>query len=156
MTTVLDRERERALRTGRPCSIAMADLDRFKSINDGHGHDAGDRVLAETADRFVSALRPYDSVFRYGGEEFLFCLPETSVDIAAQVLERVLSTLRSRPIVLDSGTALTVTCSIGVAEIQREVSLSEIIIRADRALYVAKQSGRNRVSLWPTKGRPVS
>ena len=78
----LERERTRAVRSGRPCCFALADLDHFKAINDAHGHGAGDRVLVAAAERFLATLRPYDSIYRYGGEEFLFCLPDTSEAVA--------------------------------------------------------------------------
>jgi diguanylate cyclase (GGDEF)-like protein len=145
----LRRERARALRTARPCAIGLADIDHFKAINDNHGHAAGDRVLAAVADRFAAALRPYDAVYRFGGEEFLFCLPEAGVDDALHVMQRILDALRGRDVPLPGSGAIAVTCSFGVAAIGAAESLEETIARADRALYMAKAAGRARVCAAP-------
>jgi len=144
----LERERTRALRSNRPCCFALADLDRFKAINDAHGHGAGDRVLVAAAERFLAALRPYDSVYRYGGEEFLFCLPDTSATDAQGILERVRRKLEERPVPTDRGDALAITASFGFAEVDADCTMDETIQRADRALYRAKALGRNRVCSW--------
>jgi len=144
----LERERTRALRSNRPCSFALADLDRFKAINDAHGHGAGDRVLVAAAERFLAALRPYDSIYRYGGEEFLFCLPDTTATDAQGILERVRRKLEEHPVPTDRGDALAITASFGFAEVDADCSLDETIQRADRALYRAKALGRNRVCSW--------
>ena len=150
MARELQRERARALRTGRPCALGLADIDHFKAINDTYGHAAGDRVLAAVADGFAGALRPYDAVYRYGGEEFLFCLPEASVAEAVGVLQRMLEALRTRAIALPGGgEGVRVTCSFGVAAIAADCDLDETIAQADRALYAAKQGGRARVCAWP-------
>lgn len=145
----LEREQARALRTGRPCAMAIADLDHFKAINDRHGHAAGDRVLAAAAELFASSLRAYDTVYRYGGEEFLFCLPEASLETARQILDRILDTLAARAIALADGTTISVTCSFGVAAVAPETTLDDVLARADQALYAAKQRGRARVCTWP-------
>ncbi len=148
MLDVIERERERLVRTGTPCSIAIADLDYFKRINDSHGHVAGDQVLYAAASLCLSKLRPYDTVFRYGGEEFLICLPDTPEAAAQRVLERLRLGLEETPIELDSGERLSLTASFGLAEINGDVSLREIIERADMALYDAKRAGRNRIVAW--------
>ncbi|MGF1641648.1 MAG: diguanylate cyclase [Rhodospirillales bacterium] len=148
MARELDRERARALRAARPCCLALADLDRFKAINDTYGHAAGDRVLAAAAQCFLATLRPYDTIYRYGGEEFLFCLPDAPAPIAARVLDRVLGALRGKAIPIRDGCTVTVTCSFGVAQIDGEASVEETLKRADQALYRAKSEGRNRVCVW--------
>jgi len=148
MARDLERERSRALRLGRPSCFALADLDRFKSINDTHGHGAGDQVLMAIAERLLGALRPYDTVYRYGGEEFLICLPDVSAPMAAQVIERLLQALRSGPIAIEGGSTLAVTCSFGVAEVDPDATVELVIERADKALYEAKRLGRDRMCIW--------
>ena len=154
MRRELERERARTVRLGRPCALAIADLDHFKAVNDRHGHAAGDRVLATAAELFAGGLRAYDSVYRYGGEEFLFCLPETPIEVARQILERILDSLSARLIPLADGTQISVTCSFGVAEVTPDAGLEETLARADRALYAAKDAGRARVCTWPLAGGP--
>jgi diguanylate cyclase (GGDEF)-like protein len=156
MRRELERERARAVRTGRQCTLAIADLDHFKAVNDRHGHAAGDRVLTAAAELFAGGLRAYDSVYRYGGEEFLFCLPEAPIETARQILERILDALSARPIPLADGTQLAVTCSFGIAEMTPDAGIEETIARADQALYAAKKRGRARVCAWPLADEPLS
>lgn len=144
----LERERERAIRSQQPCCIALGDLDHFKRVNDTYGHSAGDRVLLATAERFLHHIRPYDSVYRYGGEEFLFCLPDADLATARHVLDRLREMLAADPIGLESGEFLPVTGSFGVAAIDARSTVAEIVERADQALYWAKDGGRNRVCGW--------
>lgn len=148
MTRELERERSRALRSNRPCCLALADLDHFKAVNDTHGHAIGDRVLVAAAECFLAELRPYDTVYRYGGEEFLFCLPDAPSEIAQRILERVLGKLRTKSITIQAGRTLSVTCSFGVAEVDPEATIEETVKRADQALYQAKNQGRDRVCVW--------
>jgi diguanylate cyclase (GGDEF)-like protein len=152
MLRELAREQDRAKRTGQPCTLALGDLDRFKSVNDTHGHVVGDQVLLAAAHIFMSGLRPYDAIFRYGGEEFLFCLPDTDAHKARPIIDRLRQRLSESTVALDDGTGLRVTCSFGIAEIDRSAELSTILERADQALYAAKAAGRNRVSLWGEAG----
>lgn len=144
----LRRECARTLRLARPSCFVLADLDHFKLINDTHGHGAGDQVLVATAERLLGALRPYDTVYRYGGEEFLICLPDVSAPMAAQVIERLLRALRARPVAIEGGRVFAVTCSFGVAEVDPDATVEQIIERADRALYEAKRTGRDRMCIW--------
>ncbi|MBM3596874.1 MAG: diguanylate cyclase [Alphaproteobacteria bacterium] len=148
MMAELEREHERAVRTRQPCALVIADIDHFKQVNDRLGHRAGDRVLAEIAIFFQSHLRPYDSVFRYGGEEFLFCLPGTDSFQARPVIDRLRQNLSETTINLDDTRNVRLSCSFGVAAIERETSLATILEHADKALYAAKAGGRNRVMLW--------
>lgn len=104
MERELERERERFLRTKHPCCIALGDLDHFKQVNDSYGHGVGDRVLEASADCFLRHLRPYDSLYRYGGEEFLFCLPDADLKSARKIIERLRLELESRPVEIDRGT----------------------------------------------------
>ncbi|MDD9905689.1 MAG: diguanylate cyclase [Rhodospirillaceae bacterium] len=148
MMTVLDRERERALRTGAGCCIVLADIDRFKSVNDTYGHAVGDFVLQTVAGRFLAKLRPYDEIFRYGGEEFLICLPDADAGAAAEVVERLRLSVADQPVPLQDGTALPVTVSFGLCLVDAENALKQTIEHADQALYAAKHGGRNQLRVW--------
>lgn len=144
----LREEQERALRIQRPCCICLLDFDRFKRVNDELGHPAGDAVLQQGMKHIASALRKYDSVFRYGGEEFLLCLPGTPLKDAELVIERMREGLEHLPIRLPDGNLFHVTASFGLAEMQPRRPVEEAIANADMALLRAKESGRNRVELW--------
>lgn len=148
MLAELAREQDRAQRTHQPCCFALGDLDHFKQINDRYGHVVGDRVLLAAAGSFLSSLRPYDSLFRYGGEEFLFCLPDTALDQAQRTLDRLRQRLAEQPIEVEDGERVQVTVSFGIALAIADVPIETLIERADRALYEAKQQGRNRVEVW--------
>jgi diguanylate cyclase (GGDEF)-like protein len=127
-----------------PLSIAMADLDHFKLINDTHGHTFGDRVLVDVAQRMRNATRRVNAVGRYGGEEFLFVLADTGNKQARDIAERIRSRVNFQPININ-GTDLNVTVSIGVASTTSAEDAVQLISRADEALYRAKNKGRNRV-----------
>lgn len=127
-------ELRRAARTGRPLSLAVLDLDRFKDYNDTHGHQAGDALLREAAAAWRAEVRATDTIVRYGGEEFAVLLPDTGALAAAALAER----LRA---VVPGGE----TCSIGVAEWEAGQDGAALVARADAALYAAKATGRNRV-----------
>lgn len=144
----LQAEQERAQRIQRPCSLCLIDFDRFKSINDKYGHPSGDAVLKQGMRFVAGVLRKYDIVFRYGGEEFLLCLPGTPLSDAAQVIERVRAGLEKLPIILPDRKKLFVTASFGLAEIRPDKPVEDSIGHADEALLQAKQNGRNRVEVW--------
>jgi diguanylate cyclase (GGDEF)-like protein len=141
----LQREIARATRDRTPLGILIADLDHFKSLNDNYGHLCGDDVIRETAERFRSAMRGYDIVGRYGGEEFLILFPGWDPSVAPARVEDLLEAIRSRP--FEAGDRrIRLTCSIGVATFRPETdtpSIREVLSRADTALYAAKNSGRN-------------
>jgi diguanylate cyclase (GGDEF)-like protein len=128
--------------SGEPLSAVMIDIDHFKRVNDEHGHDVGDAVLIEVAARLRGAVRGRDSLIRYGGEEILAVLPGS--DEAAAVAERMRRRLEADPIRV-SGRDIEVRISAGVARHRAGEILSDVIRRADRALYRAKAAGRNRV-----------
>ena len=134
----------RVRRSGRSFGMAMMDVDHFKSVNDTHGHDAGDNVLRALAEACVDRLRNVDIVGRMGGEEFALILPETDPQGAMLTVERLREYLSELAIPIDSGT-LTVTVSIGVTTVRDPSDTIEgALKRADEALYKAKGSGRNR------------
>ena len=147
----LDRELERALRYGRPLTVAMADLDHFKAINDRHGHLAGDSLLRRMAQVIAGGLRGTDWIGRYGGEEFLLVLPETGMEGAAAVAEKIRDAVQGTPVPLDDGTpvardGLDRPRLPGRGAAGRGRSLGrDLIAAADRSLYEAKHAGRNRV-----------
>jgi diguanylate cyclase (GGDEF)-like protein len=134
-----------ARRRDEPVGACLADLDRFKAVNDTWGHLAGDAVLKEAAARIQSAVRAEDLVGRWGGEEFLVLLVAGSIATALIVGERVRTALAAEPIVLPDGTAITVTASVGCAS-ATDGGPEQLISRADQALYDAKHAGRNRTA----------
>lgn len=143
----------RAGRSRLPLALVMVDADRFKRINDEHGHPAGDAVLVAIAQRLQTATRPYDVIGRYGGEEFLLLLPELDVNSpeGRARIEAFHRAICSRPVALGEGTELAVTCSFGVAGFMAGsvVQPEALIARADTALYRAKENGRNRIEYAP-------
>jgi diguanylate cyclase (GGDEF)-like protein len=145
---VLGNEIARAERERQPLALLMVDLDRFKHINDTYGHLDGDAVLRESARRMKAAGRCYDSIGRYGGEEFLIVLPGCNAADAHAQAERVRESLALAPFAAGSG-ALDVTCSIGVSCVgvsrATHAGADTLIHEADEALYQAKSQGRNRV-----------
>ncbi|ESQ88174.1 hypothetical protein ABAC460_16060 [Asticcacaulis sp. AC460] len=136
----------RHIKGGPVVSLLMLDIDFFKKINDGHGHDAGDEVLREFARRVSLSVRAIDMACRYGGEEFVVLMPETEDRDALNIAERVRSQIADQPFMLADGRKLEVTVSVGVSTSQGLGDSPETLIkRADEAVYEAKQSGRNKV-----------
>lgn len=142
----LAEEHQRMVRSNRPCCLCMMDLDHFKDVNDTHGHIAGDEVLQSVVAIAAKRLRSYDSVFRYGGEEFLFCLPDVTVDDAVSAMERIRQDIEVAAIRLKNGQEVHITASFGVAALSEVLSQEECVEQADRALLCAKACGRNQVS----------
>lgn len=136
---------DRAVSRDRPLSVLIADLDRFKTINDTHGHDAGDSVLKEFASRLRKSVRGMDLACRYGGEEFVVVMPDTDPEVAQVVAERIRSETAGAAFNTASGP-VEVTVSVGLSTLQgRSDAIPELMKRADNALYEAKNGGRNRV-----------
>jgi two-component system cell cycle response regulator len=139
------REHSRHTREGTNFAIVLLDIDHFKNVNDTHGHLAGDAVLKEVAHRVAGCLRPYDTVGRYGGEEFVVVLPTCDRSGSVVVSDRILKSLSSKPIETAQGSLLlTASCGIAVSNPHRPVDPQTLLHLADEALYRAKANGRNR------------
>ena len=145
LESVLGQEFERAKRYGTIISVAMADIDDFKKINDTHGHQAGDYVLSEISKIFMETLRKTDFVYRYGGEEICVLMPETCIQNVAMPLERLRKNIEHKQFVYN-GKQINVTISIGATTYSKDMrSSSDLIEKSDAALYKAKKSGKNKV-----------
>jgi diguanylate cyclase (GGDEF)-like protein len=150
---LVEQEMARAMRFRHPLSVILVDLDHFKRLNDSHGHAAGDRVLRHVGTLLAASVRAIDTAGRYGGEEFLVVLPETDVDAAASVAEKLRRTVAGSSLRLDSGEVVTVTLSAGVAGGQGEILRPDVLVRdADAALYSAKALGRDQVYVFRETG----
>ncbi len=144
------REQQALVRRGvQKCTLAMIDLDHFKLVNDRYGHAAGDAVLIATLRCLQECLRPYDRLYRYGGEEFLLCMINLDVEGALGMAERLRAAVAAQEIPFPGESApLTITASFGVALLDAASAIEISIDRADKALYQAKAAGRNRVEAW--------
>ena len=143
--TLCELEFQRSRRFNHPMSILMMDLDDFKAVNDTHGHNIGDQVLTTVAMRCREQLRNIDLIGRYGGDEFLVLLVETNLDAARIVAERIRSHVAEAPVDTDIGQ-LNITVSVGITALEKDTSnLDALLNRADKAMYAAKKTGRNRV-----------
>lgn len=149
MFDILNRELKRAKRESGSISLIMADLDHFKQINDTLGHGAGDAVLQEAARRITACVRPYDSVCRYGGEEFLMVLPGCDLTDANLRAEQIRAAIAASPFRIPEGN-VNLTCSLGVAASSGPAGFDASLLahEADEALYTAKHNGRNRVECF--------
>lgn len=142
----LERHVQLAHRHHTPLSLVVIDMDHFKAINDNFGHAFGDEALRVLAARVTECMRTSDCVYRYGGEEFVLLLPNTELDGAHQLAERVRETLEADPVSYGDKEVF-VTLSLGVAQLKGRERGDQLFERADQALYRAKSDGRNRVSL---------
>ncbi len=140
-----ERDFQRASRFSRPLSAIMLDIDHFKAVNDTHGHAVGDQVILAVAKLCRTSIRAIDILGRYGGEEFVFILPETDANGARQLAERLRQGLATVPITTQAGP-LEITASLGVASnLVKVEDVTTLVANADAALYAAKEGGRNRV-----------
>ncbi len=137
-------ESARARRQKKPLTLILCDIDRFKRVNDQYGHDGGDVVLKHVSDLFKASIREQDGVARWGGEEFLFVLPDTEESNAVVLAEKVRETLATSLVELQQ-EKVVITASFGVAQIDFEQGLDKALTLADKALYKAKEKGRNKV-----------
>jgi diguanylate cyclase (GGDEF)-like protein len=143
---VLERELARSRRTGQPVGVLMADVDHFKEVNDTHGHLTGDAALREIARRMRAAVRPYDAIGRYGGEEFLVVLSNCGGEVAGKIGDKIRMRVGLAPIEVAAGR-FPVTLSLGAvsSDSLKSADPLSLVAAADAALYRAKASGRNRV-----------
>ena len=147
--SLAESEVRRSCRYGSPVSVIMLDLDFFKEVNDTFGHETGDRVLTGAAKCLERSLRGFDILGRYGGEEFIILLPETDIDTALVIAERLRLSLSAMKMT-SGGSTIRVTASFGVAgSPPMNRKLDVLIAAADRALYRAKSEGRNLVEIEP-------
>lgn len=144
LPSILGRETAIAIKGGAPFTLLMLDVDHFKRINDGAGHSVGDLVLRQVADVILDTVRLSDFVFRYGGEEFLIALIETNAAEGMEIAERIRQSLERKTLNLPDGSDWRVTVSIGAAAFDGHPDYTHLIDLADKALYAAKQQGRNR------------
>jgi diguanylate cyclase (GGDEF)-like protein len=149
MNEMFLRQIDRCARGGQPLALAMLDVDRFKAVNDTYGHPGGDQVLLWVARAMQQHFRPGDLIARYGGEEFCVLLPDARLDRALAAVDRLRGSIEAASIALDDGRSLTITISGGVAAWREGWSLDDLVQAADKALYAAKQGGRNRVVIAP-------
>jgi diguanylate cyclase (GGDEF)-like protein len=141
----MNKEYQRVVRTGGTLSLILLDIDNFKEVNDNFGHAFGDRVLRAVAQEMQGGLRSYDLLGRIGGEEFLIASPGSILDDAAGLAERIRQMIKARKI-SDGTREIAVTVSAGVTSLSEQDATAEAILqRADEALYLAKQQGRDRV-----------
>ncbi|MDA0661158.1 MAG: GGDEF domain-containing protein [Planctomycetota bacterium] len=146
LTDILEREFERSIRYSRPLSVAMLDLDKFKQVNDQHGHLAGDDVLKEFVRRAAEAASKDHILARYGGEEFALVMSESNVALAVATAEKCRQLVEATPFSTCAGDiAVTVSCGVAELDPSRHSKYSDLIAEADARLYRAKQGGRNQV-----------
>lgn len=154
----LEQEVDRVSRSGELALVLLIDIDRFKSINDTHGHLAGDQALRTVAEVLTANVRPMDTAARYGGDEFAVILPNCRPVAGHAIAERICRHVERTPVGLADGTVLRLTSSIGGAHISpwRKVGAKDILQRADEELYRAKAQGRNQVVMDLSMAMPVS
>jgi diguanylate cyclase len=153
MLTLLREQRELVQRKVNRTSIAIIDIDHFKDINDRYGHLKGDEVLSSVARAMMACLRPYDSLFRYGGEEFLLCAPGADLEEGRIMVER-LRYEAARLVFKERGQPdFSVTLSAGLTLIDPDIAIEESVDRADKAMLSAKSGGRNGMMIWDASMR---
>lgn len=153
MLTILREQRELVQRKVNRASIAIVDIDHFKDINDRYGHLKGDEVLSGVARAMIACLRPYDSLFRYGGEEFLLCAPGADLEEGRAMVERLRYEVARLEFKDIDRPDFSVTVSAGLTLIDPDVPIEDSVDRADRAMLVAKSGGRNGTKIWDASMR---
>jgi len=145
----ITQEVDRSNRYFRPLSLILLDIDNFKSLNDNYGHLFGDKILSGIGEIIKSAIRIQDTAYRYAGDEFTIILPETELEEAIAVAERVRQAIENETQVLSHPKPLIVTVSIGVVEYLTDEDIKSFVHRADGAMYESKRKGRNNISFAP-------
>lgn len=148
MLPVLREQQVLVKRGNQTCCIVMMDLDNFKVINDQYGHQAGDQVLVETVAYIIAHIRPYDKIFRYGGEEFLLCMQQTELEQGHEIIEKLREGIAKNVVVTEKNIPLQITASFGLATLDSDEAVEQSIERADQAVYLAKAEGRNCSRVW--------
>lgn len=148
MLTKLREQHELVRRKLETCVIVMMDMDWFKAVNDTYGHAAGDQALATFAQHVMRNVRPFDRLFRYGGEEFLLCIPHTDIESARRMIERIRADLEKIDITCPGRRPFHISASFGMTMLDPDIPVTESIDRADLAVYAAKAQGRNRTVEW--------
>lgn len=143
MLPILREQHELVKRTGQPCSVIIMDLDLFKKVNDQYGHQLGDVVLSNVCTYVMDHIRPFDKMFRLGGEEFLLLIQSTNVKTAFDMMERIRVGISELRINIEENQFIQVTASFGITSINPEITVEESIKIADKALNKAKLTGRN-------------
>jgi diguanylate cyclase (GGDEF)-like protein len=142
-------EVDRSNRYFRSLSLILMDIDNFKTLNDTYGHLFGDKILSAIGDIIKTAIRIQDTAYRYAGDEFTIILPETELEMAIAVAERVRQAIENDTQALSSPKPVTVTVSIGVVEYLTDEAIKSFVHRADSAMYTSKKRGRNNISFEP-------
>ncbi len=151
----IELEMNRSNRYNHPLGLLMLDIDDFKLYNDTYGHLEGDKVLVAIGKAITSILRTMDSAYRYGGEEFTVLLPETNIEEAATVAQRIRAEIESLQFFPEPGEPVSISVSIGVTQYKPEEDAASFVQRADKAMYISKNRGKNRVTaLLPDQDSP--
>jgi len=148
MNALLENEIERSKRNNHISTIALLDIDYFKRVNDQFGHQAGDIALSTCASFIKEDLRPYDNIFRYGGEEFLLLFPDSTPKRVKRIIERIRTGIANLNISIGNSKTIQLTVSTGISSLDVNSTIEESISKADQALYRAKQTGRNKSVLF--------
>jgi diguanylate cyclase (GGDEF)-like protein len=149
--TQLEMEIDRMNRYNHPLSLLLLDIDNFKMFNDTYGHLDGDKVMIRLGETIKNCLRDMDTAYRYGGEEFTVLLPETTIDEAVTVAQRIQTKLLSEEFVSMNGEKNRITLSVGITEYSPKEDLAGFIARADKAMYLSKDRGKNTISVLHSK-----
>ncbi len=144
----LREQQELVKRRAQVCCIVMVDLNNLKAINERHGHLAGDLALAGTAHYLIDSVRPYDKLFRYGGDEFLLCLQHTALESAVDMMKRLGEGLAATSIEIGGNQLISLSASFGVALLEADIPVESSIDRADKAMYAAKAAKGDGVQMW--------
>lgn len=148
MLPVLREQQELSRRQLQTCCIAMVDIDLFKKVNDQYGHIVGDKVLTILARYLIEHLRPYDKIFRFGGEEFLICIQQVNLPQAFEMVDRLREEIAAMPFDVGLQEPIHISISCGVTLLDTNTAIEQSIDYADKALYLAKTNGRNRTQTW--------